>query len=204
MAIDFHAPEQRWHRDIPRGPGACVCGCGHRWHAVGRDARPWLTLKASGCIPELWSRFMRTSRTSMLVGSAGSATSWFSGRMRSRRAGSRRRALSSMAEMELPERSILFSFAERCGAEHRAHYLPLLLLELPRPSPVPAQGRRASAPLAPGSNQKEELDRPGEVLRFRDTFPWSVLSCVDWLGRSLLRARPNRCRNSWIRPTSSC
>lgn len=141
MTFDFHAPEQRWDRDIPRGPGACVCGCGHRWHAVDRDARPWLTLKASGCIPELWSRFMRTSRTSMLVGSAGSATSLFSERIRSRRAGNRRRALSSMEEMELPERSILFSFAKRCRAEHRAHHLPLLLLELPRPSPVSAQGR---------------------------------------------------------------
>ena len=103
----------------------CVWGCGPSWHAADRGARPWLTLKASGCIPELWSRFMRTSRTSMLVGSVGSATSLFSGRIRSRRAGSRRRALSSMEEMELPERSILFSFAKRCRAEHRDTPSPL-------------------------------------------------------------------------------
>ena len=125
MTFDFHAPEQDWDRDIPLGPGACLCGCGHGWHAVDGDARPWLTLKASGCIPELWSRFMRTSRTSILVGSAGSAASLFSGRIRSLRAGSRRRALSSMEEMELPERSILFSFAKRCRAEHRDTPSPL-------------------------------------------------------------------------------
>lgn len=70
---------------------------------------------------------MRTSRISILVGSAGSAVSLFSGRIRSRRAGSRRRALSSMEEMELPERSILFSFAKRCRAEHRDTPSPLAL-----------------------------------------------------------------------------
>ena len=83
------------------------------------DLRPWLTLKASGCIPELRSWFRRMSRTSMPVGSTGSAASLFSGRIRSCRAGSRRRASSSMEEMKLLERSILFSFAKRCRAEHR-------------------------------------------------------------------------------------
>lgn len=50
----------------------------------------------------------------MPLGSAGRAASWFSERIRSCRAGSRRKASLWMKEMELLERSILFSFAEGC------------------------------------------------------------------------------------------
>lgn len=104
----------------PMRAWACVCvavGRGGSGETVGY--RPWLTLKAPGCIPELRSRFWRTSRTSRLVGSAGRAPSWFSGRIRSCSSGSSRRASSSMEEIELLERLIRFSFAVGHGEEHR-------------------------------------------------------------------------------------
>lgn len=181
MTFDFHAPEQGWDRDIPRGPGACVCGCGPWWRAADRDARPWLTLKASGCIPELWSRFMRTSRTSMLVGSVGSATSLFSGRIRSRRAGSRRRALSSMEEMELPERSILFSFAKRCRAEHRDTPSPLAPAGAAR-TLLLSQHREGEPALHmhQGQTRRKNLVKLGKSSG--SVMPFPGVFCPVWMG----------------------
>lgn len=106
--------------------------------AVDREVS-WLTLKASGCIPELWSRFMRTSRTSMLVGSAGSA-----------------RACSQ--EDQIPQsrqqaeglvidggdgiaREVNPSVLLRGAEQNTGHTISLLLLELPRPSSCLSTGQ---------------------------------------------------------------
>lgn len=86
-------------------------------------------MKVLGCIFEFRSRFRRTFRISILVGSIGRVVSWFFGRMRFFRLGSRRRVSLSMEEMKLLDRSIFFSFVKGCRRE-RIYYFFLFLLEL--------------------------------------------------------------------------
>lgn len=163
-------------------------------------------MKASGCIPELRSRFRRTSRTSIPVGSTGRAASWFSGRMRSFRSGSRRRASSSMEEMKLLDRSILFSFAKGCRRE-RTHHLPLPLPELPGPA-LPSQvGNASQRSTCTRSKPEERTDTPGLSEKALDSAVFPLEFCPAWrlptldrFGRNLSRARPKRPRNPWSTP----
>lgn len=163
---------------------------------------PWLTLKAPGCIPELRSRFRRTSRTSMAVGSVGSAASWFSMRIRSCRSGSRRRASSSMEEMKLLERSILFSFAKGTGQnkETGTRHLPGSL-----PEPVVA----CSLPLSAGAASQLHLHQV-QTRRNNLTLSWKIPGslqsfplefCPVWTGleEAFFRGKTNR--NPWIHLT---
>lgn len=88
-----------------------MCSCRHGWQGVSGGLKALVHLKAPACIPELWS--------SMPIRSLGRAVSWFPGRIRSCRADSRWKALSSMEEKKFLERSVLFSFTEWCEGEQR-------------------------------------------------------------------------------------
>lgn len=162
---------------------------------------PWLTLKAPGCIPELRSRFRRTSRTSMAVGSVGSAASWFSMRIRSCRSGSRRRASSSMEEMKLLERSILFSFAKGTGQnkETGTHHLPG---SLPEPS-LSVQELLASSTCIRSKPEGITLHYPGKSLGVCNPFPWSTVLCGLAWKKPFLGVKPTGIPGSISLPSIS-